>query len=315
MTAIQVKLPSLLFPDMQVFSGSTNLLLSQKLANVLKIKLGKVEITQFPNQEIRVWVNEPKIDKQVIIVQSLAGDPNKATIEFCLLVDALKRKGAVEIIAVIPWLGYCIQDKIFRTGEPLSAKIIADLLQSVHPAQFITLDLHNDTIQGFFNTPIAHLSAVPLFIDYFNKSKKIDVVVAPDIGALKETSQIANHLDIPMVVINKERDLKTGQVKIKGIDGEVKGKKALIMDDFISTGSTLIQTAEYLKKMKVKHITVAVTHHLFVKGVQRKLVSSDIDELFITDTIMPPVDEEFKSTNSLKVKVFSVAPLIAKSLK
>lgn len=296
---------------MQIYSGSYSQDLAKKIAKVKDIKLGDVDLSQFPNKEVRVWVKEEKIDKEVVVVQSFVNDPNKAILEFCLLVDALRRSGAREINVVIPWMGYCVQDKIFRQGEPLSAKVVADIVMSVNPSKVITVDLHNETIQGFFPS-VTHLSATPLFIEYFSSGIKPDVIIAPDVGALKETTEIAHSLDLPIAVLNKKRDRNTGKVEIVGVDGDVSEKHALIMDDFISTGSTLVQTAKYLKQSGVEKISVAVTHHLFIDGVQEKLAASPIDDLFITDTVSLPKD--FKKNSTINVHVISVADMIANTL-
>lgn len=292
---------------MQIFSGSTNQPLAHKIAKHLETDLGSVELAQFPNGEVRVWVTAEQVHKEVVVVQSFVGDPNKAILEFCLLVDALRRSGAKEITAVIPWMGYCIQDKVFRQGEPLSARVVATIIEAMNVDKVITVDLHNETIQGFFTCPVVHLSAIPLFLDKFReKDSGIEMVVAPDVGALKETTEIAHALDLPVAVLNKKRDRASGKVEIVGVEGAVEGKTILIMDDFISTGSTLIQTAMFLKKQGVQKIVVGVTHHLYVPGVQERLEASDIDEVFVTDTIK--VEEDFFKH---KLKILSVSALIS----
>ncbi|NMC36216.1 ribose-phosphate pyrophosphokinase [Candidatus Beckwithbacteria bacterium] len=296
---------------MQIFSGSNSQQLASDLANIYKATLGQIELSEFANHEARIWVKDEKIDKKVVVVQSFAGDPNKAIIEFLLIMDALKRSGAKHITAIIPWMGYCIQDKIFRQGEPLSAKVVTNLIECSKPDKIITVDLHNETIQGFFSLPIVHLSATPVFIDIFKKHNQIECIVAPDRGSLKKTTLIAEALDLPIVFLNKKRDLVTGQVQIVSVDGDITGKKALIMDDFISTGGTLIQTAEYLKSKGAKSITAAITHHLYVEGVEEKLEHSQIDQLLITNTIEPPKPYKHKNIDQ---EIISIAPLISRHL-
>jgi ribose-phosphate pyrophosphokinase len=296
---------------MQIYSGSTNPSLAQKIAKKLHVPLAKVELSKFPNQETRVWIQEPKVDKKVVVVQSFAGNPNDTIIEYCLLVDALKRSGAKEIIAVIPWMGYCIQDKIFRNGEPLSAKVISEIVENTKPEKVITIDLHNETIQGFFSN-VSHLSAIPLYLKHFKNNHEIDIVIAPDVGALKETTKIAQALDLPIATLNKKRNLDTGKVEIVGIDGQIAGKRALIMDDFISTGGTLIQTADYLHQSGVQHITVAVTHHLYIPGTQKRLLNSHINDLYVTDTIQNP-DKKLKSSKT-KMHIKSITDIICEEI-
>ena len=294
---------------MKVFSGSSNQSLAMLIAQKLDCQLAQVELSRFPNGEARVWIKEDKVNDTNIVVQSFSDPADNHLIEFCLLIDAIRRLGARQIMAVIPWMGYCIQDKIFRRGEPLSARVIADIIQSTQVNAIITIDLHNETTLGFFSTPIIHLSATPLFIDFFKKKNQIDVIIAPDIGAVKESGKVAQALNLPIATINKRRDLHTGKVEILGIEGQVKGKKVLITDDFISTGSTLMQTAQFLQDRGAKSIVVAVTHHLFVPGVQEKLEASPIDELYISDTIV----NQYPA--SKKLKIISVAEIIATAIK
>lgn len=296
---------------MQIISGSSNKILASKIAKLLKTKLADVKISYFPNGELKVWIKD-KVEKDVVIIQSFSHHPNRYILEFALLVDAARRSGAANINAVIPWMGYCIQDKVFRPGEPLSAKVVADIIESTKVNKIITFDLHNDAIPGFFSSHIIHLSATPLFIEILKKEKNLDCIVAPDVGALKETTQTAQQLNLPIVVLNKKRDYQTGKVKIINVDGNVKNKNILITDDFISTGGTLIQTAEYLKKNSAKKIIVAITHHLYVKEVNQKLSKAPIDKLYVTDSIANPSLENSKNLN---LKTISISKEIVKNIK
>jgi len=297
---------------MQIYAGSTHPDLAQKLSKLSGFPVGKIEISQFPNHEIRIHILEDKIDREAIVIQSIVTHPNKAIMEFSLIMDALRRSGAREITAVIPWLGYCIQDKVFRKGEPLSARVVADLISASHPDKIITFDLHNETIQGFFNHQIYHLSAVPLLLEEIKKHSMPDIIVAPDVGALKESTKIAHSLDLPIAVLNKKRDLKTGKVEIIGIDRQIEGQHALIMDDFISTGSTLIQTVKYLKDHGVKHISVGVTHHLFVENTHQKLLQSGINDLYISNSVTLP--KNLETANDFHLHQIDISPEINKYL-
>lgn len=296
---------------MQIISGTSNKPLASKVAKLLNTKIADVELSCFPNSELRVWIKD-KVEKDVVIIQSFSGHPNRFILEYCLLVDAARRSGAQNITAVIPWMGYCIQDKVFRQGEPLSAKVVAEIIQSTKPNKIITFDLHNDAIPGFFASQVTHLSANPIFLKEFRKIKVLNCIVAPDVGALKETTKTAQELNLPIVVLNKKRDYATGNVEIVNVDGNVKNKNVLITDDFISTGKTLIQTTQYLKNQGAKKIFVAITHHLYVKGVNAKLAQASIDELYISDTIAMPDTEK---NNKLNLKIVSVAKEIVKNLE
>jgi len=294
---------------MLIFSGSSNKSLAKKLAKSLSYKLGKVELSRFANNEARVWIKEKKIGRKAVVMQSLSQPTDHHLIEFCLICDALKRKGVKEIIGVIPWLGYSKQDKVFRDGEPLSVKVIAKILQTANLEKIITFDLHNLAILGFFDIPLINLSANGLFTEYFkNKVDENTIVVAPDAGSVKSSSSFAQELRIDVAYIDKKRDLNSGKVIIKGISGRVKGKNVLIIDDMLVTGSTLIETAKFLKKQRVQSIKVAITHHLYVPGVQKKIDKSKIDELIVTDTVK-------QKNKSKKLKILSVTEMLGEAIK
>ena len=299
---------------MQIFSGSSNSGLAKQVAELMGSKMGEVEISQFANGEIRVWVKEKKLAKQVVVVQSLSSPTNEHVIEFCLLCDALHREGAREITAVIPWMGYSKQDKEFRPGEPLSAKVMAQVLQTAKLEKIITFDLHNRATLGFFEVPIVELSAKPLLIDYFRKKVgEQTVVVAPDAGSAKASTSFAQSLGLSVVYVDKRRDLESGKVTIMGMSQSVAGREVILVDDNVFTGATLLSTAKELKKAGAKSIRVGLTHHLYVPGVQEKLEQSEINEIVVTDTIQGNRKQEL-GIRKEKLKVLSVAPLIVDEL-
>jgi len=311
---------------MKIFSGSSNPKLARKVAKKLKIKVGKVELSRFANGEARVFVRDKVNNSAAVVLQSFSRPVDEHVIEFCLLCDALKRLGAKKITAIVPWLGYSKQDKVFREGEPLSIKVIAKIIQTAPFDKLITLDLHNQSIIGFFDKPVIQLSAQPLFLEYFkricrhrpcNSARTVPagltgkyIVIAPDAGSIKSSTAFAQKLKLPIAYIDKERDLISGKVKIHGISKEVKDKKAIIIDDMISTGATLIETVRFLKKKGVKKVFVAATHHLFVPHVTQKLLKSPIDKLLISDTISPNIPLK----PNKKLKILSVAEIIAKAI-
>jgi len=295
---------------MKIFSGSSNPKLAQKIANHFNSKIENINLSRFPNGESRVWIKEEVNNGTCVIVQSFSSPPDRHIIEFCLIADALYRAGAKKIIGVIPWFGYCVQDKVFRQGEPLTSKVIAKIVQHAKVRKLITVDLHNETMLGFFDKPILHLSATDLFINYFSKKEKVDYIISPDLGALKKATKFAEKLNLPIAVINKKRDLNTGKVKIIGINQPVGGKKVLINDDFISTGQTLIKTAAFLKKMGVKKVYASLAHHFYIPGVQEKIEASQLDMLFATDTIQMPNKKEYN-----KLKIISISKMLAKAIE
>jgi ribose-phosphate pyrophosphokinase len=241
------------------------------------------------------------------------------------LADALTRKGASEIMAIVPWLGYSKQDKVFLPGESLAAKVVAQILQSTRIKKLVTFDLHNRAITGFFDIPVIELSAKPLFLEYFQQRFKIQdsrfkndvVVVAPDEGAVKASGAFARELGVPVVYLDKRRDLTTGAVTVSGMSGDVEGKEAIIVDDMIVTGSTAMKTASYLKTKGAARVTMAATHHLYVPGVQEKLEASELDEIVVTDTVCGMCTNKQMHTNVHhweKLRVLSVAETIVDEL-
>lgn len=296
---------------MKIFSGTSNQKLALKLTKELKVKLGKINISRFANNECRVSIKEKDVNTTAVILQSLSNPPDTHIIEFCLIADAVKRLGAKKLIAIIPYLGYSKQDKIFKGGEPLSVKVVAQIIQTSSFSKIITIDLHNQAIVGFFEKPVIQLSANKMFLNYFSKLKDSNtIVIAPDAGAIKNSTDFANKLNLEVAYIDKIRDLSTGKVKIRGLSRDITNKKIIMIDDMISTGSTLIASAKYLKKKGAKSIIAGITHHLYVEGTQEKIERSKIDKLIVTDTIKKPKGVKYK-----KLKIISVAKLTAEALK
>lgn len=291
---------------MKVFSGSSNPQLAEKVAKKLGVRMGEVELSRFSNDEARVWIKEKQVPKKVVLLQSLSQPTDHNLVEYVLMVDALKRMGVREIIAVIPWFGYSKQDKVFRKGEPLSAQVMAEIVQTGEVKKIITFDLHSKEIERFFKVPLINLSAKSILIDEFRKIKNA-VVAAPDLGAKKPSANVARELGFELVVIEKKRDLNTGMVEVMKMKGEVKNKQVLIFDDMIATGSTVLETTKLLFKKGAKSVQVAVVHHLYVNGAQKAIDKSKIKRLVVTDTINP-------FEKSKKLKVLSVAGLIAEEI-
>ncbi|KKU87324.1 MAG: Ribose-phosphate pyrophosphokinase [Candidatus Beckwithbacteria bacterium GW2011_GWC2_47_9] len=295
--------------SMLVFSGSSNQTLAKNLAKELGTRLGKIELSRFSNDEARVWINETNPGRIVVLVQSLSAPTDEHLVEFCLIGDALQRLGVKRIIAVIPWLGYSKQDKIFRPGEPLSVKVIAKMLQVIPLEKVITFDLHNLAIPGFFEVPVVNLSGRKVFREYCRKLVTDKTVIAAvDAGSVKSSERFSEDLGgVPLVYMNKVRDLVTGKVVYKSMSEPVEGKTVLIKDDLISTGNTLVEAAKFLKQNGAETIDVCATHHLYVPGAQEKLDQSPLNQIMVTDTI------ELKS-KSKKLKVISVAKMIAEEI-
>lgn len=298
---------------MQIFSGSSNQDLAKKIAKAGEFELGSVESGLFENGERKVRVQVGK-KEEAAIVQSFSAPVDSHLIEFCLLADSLRRAGYSEIVGVVPWLGYSKQDKVFLPGEPLSAKVIAQIIQTTKIKKIVTFDLHNRAITGFFDIPVVELSAKPIFLDYFRgRARENTIVVAPDEGAVKASAYFARELGVPIAYMDKRRDLNTGKVSVVGMSGEVSGKAVIIVDDMIVTGSTMMETAKYLKSKGAVSVSVAATHHLYVPGAQEKLEKSEIDEVVVTDTVRRISDSANQRIGE-KLKILSVAGLVVDEL-
>ena len=296
--------------NMKIFSGSSTQQLAKELSEISEIPLGDTYIDNFPNTELRVRVEN--VDDHAILVQSFSQPVNDNIIQFMLLADALKRSGVKHITAVIPWFGYSKQDKVFRQGEPLSVKVIANLIQTAKVDKVISFDLHNPSIAGYFDIPVENLSAFKVFTDSFTENqidKGNTIVIAPDAGSIKSSTLIAQELGLQIAYINKQRDIETGEVSIQDIDKDISGKDCLIFDDMIATGGTMIKVSNFLKKKGAGKISIFATHHLYIPRVQSKLDNSDIDEIHVTNTVKVP-----SGLSSPKLKVHSVAEMLSESI-
>ncbi|MBN1331495.1 ribose-phosphate pyrophosphokinase [Candidatus Dojkabacteria bacterium] len=293
-----------------IISGSSNNSLAKSISKYSKIPIGKTKVENFPNKEIRILIKEDLKEKNVFLVQATNGRVNSYIIELALLADAAKRCGAKKIIAIIPWLGYSPQDKVFRKGEPLSSKVIVKMLESTQIDKFILIDVHSKLVLKMFTKPVVHLSAMPVFVEHFKgKLEKTSwVSVALDKGARERAKLFSKELGLPLVQFDKERDLKTGEVKFKKLEGNVKGKNVISFDDFVSTGGTRIQASKLLKQQGAKKYIDCVTH-LIVPETTRKFPASKIDEIYITNTIH--LDTKFKTK---KLHVLDIGKLIARGI-
>lgn len=294
----------------KIFAGTSNQNLAKSISQKTKLPLGKVEIGSFSDGEIDVWIKEDINNSNVFILQSTSPPVNNNIIELALMADALKRSGAHKITAVIPYFGYARKEKQSRTGEPISAKVVADLITSSGIAKIITLDLHADAVVGFFNVPIIHLNALEVLAKAVKKENfKNVIVVSPDVGGVRRARNFANILTAPMAVIEKRRDTtKRDTIDVLSLSGEISTDTAVIIDDVITTGGTIVKSAEALKAKGVKKVIVCATHGVFAGSAKENLEKSQIDKIIVTDTVKP--DQKIKN-----VETVSVAQLFASCLK
>ncbi len=294
-----------------IFSGNSNLELSRQIAGELSTPLGISEIIRFADSECRVRIEEDVEGKDVFIIQTLSNPVDENLMEFLLLGDAAKRGEARKVVAVLPYHGYARQDRIHRPGECLSAHVVAKLIESIGFDKLITVELHNETILGFFEMPVIHISGLSLFHDEVEKLGKDVVVITPDAGALKRAQRFSEGLDLPLALIEKKRDLNQAHKIISmRVVGDVKDKTAIIVDDVIVTGGTLVNAAHLLKQKGAKQVIAVVTHADFVGGADKILQDSPLDKIWVTDTIQISADQLFP-----KLKVFSIASTIASAIK
>ena len=293
----------------KIFAGSSNPNLAKLVSQKSKIPLGDIELGNFSDGEVDVWVKNDVNNSDVFILQSNSTEVNKHIVELALIADALKRSGAHKITAVIPYFGYSRKEKQSRPGEPISAKVVADLITSSGINKIICLDLHADAIVGFFNVPVIYLSALETLANRIRKEKlSSPVVVAPDVGGVRRARNFAAYLNAPLAVIEKHRQTnKRDAIEVLSITGELMGDTAIIVDDIISTGGTIIESAQVLKRKGVKKIIVCAIHGVFALNAIKNLEKSPIDKIFVTDSIANRIKNN-------KIQNVSVAGLFANCL-
>ena len=294
-----------------MFSGNAHPELAKNICKYLKVKLSDALVDRFSEGEIRIKIGENVRGKDVFIVQPISPPPNENLMELLVMIDALKRASAWRITAVIPYFGYARQDRKDQPRVPITAKLVANLLTTAGANRILTMDLHASQIQGFFDIPVDHLFAAGIFVDYFSKSKNKNlVVVSPDVGSIKMARAYAKRISGDLAIIDKRR-LSLDKTEVMHILGEVEGKDALIVDDLIATGSSLIEAVETLKKAKAKSIQAAITHGVLSgPAIERIDKCKALEKLLITDSI--PLDNGKKHS---KIKVLSVANLLGEAIK
>lgn len=293
-----------------IFTGNSNITLAKEIVKYLKMPLGKAMVTTFSEGEIQVQIEENIRGKDVFIVQSTCTPPNKNLMELLILIDAARRASANRITAVLPYFGYARQDRKDQPRVPITAKLVANLLTNSGADRVLTIDLHAGQIQGFFDIPVDHLFAVTTFVDYFVSLKvKNLVVVSPDVGGIKMVRAYAKRLQSPMAVIDKRR-ISGEETEVMNILGDIEGKNAIIVDDIVATAGSLVEAAAALKKQGAKDVYAAIAHPVLSGPALKRIASSAIKKLFVTNTI--PVED---GKRHKKIKVLSIAPLLAEAIK
>jgi ribose-phosphate pyrophosphokinase len=296
---------------LKIFSGNSNISLAQEMCDLLQIPLGNAVIKKFSDGELSVDISENVRGMDVFIVQSACTPANEYIMEMLIMLDALKRASPARITAVIPYYGYARQDRKVSPRVPISAKLMADLITVAGAQRVLTMELHAGQIQGFFNIPVDHLYSTPVLYQHV-KEKFLDdlVIVSPDTGGVERARDFAGRLNAGLAIIDKRRPAPNVS-QIMHVIGEVKGKRAIIIDDMIDTAGTIVQAAQAIKDSGAQEVYACCTHPVLSGNALEKLNNSVIKEIIVTNTI--PLREEKKKNN--KITVLSVAGLLSEAIR
>ncbi len=294
---------------MRLVCGSSHPELGKEIAASLGIQLGKMTLSKFSCGETYIRIEESIRGHEIYVLQTIGRHPNDDFMELFLIMDALKRASASAIHVIIPHFGYARQDKKSAPREPISARLMADLLTAVGFDRLITVDLHADQIQGFFSQPVDHLTALPLFVDYFAQKKLKDlVVVAPDAGRAKFSKKLGDRLGAQLAIMHKTRP-SHNQAEIVNIVGDVKNKTVLLVDDMVDTAGSVTSGLATLRKFGCNdEIYLATTHPVFSGPAIERLSKAGLKEVVVTNTI--PIEKPFDG-----LKVLSIAPMLAEAVR
>lgn len=295
----------------QLLTGTSHPLLAQEVSRLVKTPLTPVKIEHFADGEVYVRITKKVRGDDIYIIQSLSAPANDRLMETLIMVDAVRRASAGRINLICPYLCYSRQDRKAASREAISSKLIANLITKAGVDRLVTIDLHADQIQGFYDIPFDHFVGYPLFAKYLKKKKMLGntVIVSPDIGGVKRADKMADLLGLKLAIIDKVRKVHD-QAEVTHIVGDVVGKRAIIVDDVVSTGGSICAAAEAVKKAGAKEIIICVTHGVLSGNAKDIFDTSCVDQLLITDSIAIPPEKISK-----KMKIISVAPLLAKIIK
>lgn len=296
--------------ELKIFSGNSNRILAEKVAKHVGIKLGNCDVGRFADGEINVRINETVRGHDVFIIQSTSPPVNENLMELLILIDAFKRASANTVAVVIPYYGYARQDRKARGRDPISAKLVANLLTVAGTTRILTVDLHAEQIQGFFDIPVDNLWSFPVFVKALKNCDDLRnedvVIVSPDVGGVRRARRMAEKLSTPLAILDKRRP-KDNVAEIVNVIGDVREKVAILFDDIIDTAGSLVQGAEALRDMGAKRIIACATHGIFSNGALDRIENSVIEKVYITDTI-------YHKNLPDKIKVLSIAPLLGEAI-
>ncbi len=294
--------------NFMIFSGTANPQLAKEIADYMEMPLSKANINRFSDGEINVQIAESVRGKDVYIVQPTCAPANANLMELLIMVDALKRSSAKSITAVMPYYGYARQDRKAAPRVPISAKLVADMLETAGVTRVVTVDLHAAQIQGFFNIPVDNLYGANLFLDYIkNKDFKNPIIASPDIGGVARARYFAQKLGLDMVIVDKRRQ-KANEAEVMNIIGNVEGKDVILIDDMIDTAGTMVKGAKALKEHGATSVMACCTHPVLSGPAYERIENGAIDELVVSNTI--PLKKE-----SSKIKVLSIGNFLGEVIR
>ena len=297
---------------LQIFTGNANPELAQEIVEFLGMELSKAKVSKFKDGEVRLEINESVRGNNVFIIQPTCAPVNENLMELLIMVDAIRRASAKSITTVIPYYGYARQERKQKPREPISAKLVANMLTAAGADRMVTIDLHTSSIQGFFDIPVDHMPAVPLLANYY-REKQLEnvVVVSPDIGGVTRARNLAERLNCTLAIIDKRRP-EPNKSEIMGIIGDVRGKNVIIVDDMIDTAGTITNAANFLSEQAgANEVYACCTHAVFTPPAVERIQQSSIKEMLITNTI--PLTEEEKQC--AKIQTVSIAPLLGRTIE
>jgi ribose-phosphate pyrophosphokinase len=293
-----------------VYSGNANLDLARKIARYLGIELGRAEVFEFANENIFVKVLDNARERDVFLIQPTCSPVNRSIMELLIMIDAFKRASAGRITAVVPYYAYGRSDKKDQPRVPITARLIADMMTVAGADRLLTVDLHQGQIQGFFNIPVDELTAVHMLSNYFRAKALENLVVVTDLGFAKRGRTFAELLEAPLAIVEKRRLGNLDRTEVMRVIGDVRGRRAVIVDDEIDTAGTLVEVVRALERDGVREIYACATHGVLSDPAAERIAASQLIEIVVTDTISIPSHKRIP-----KLRVLSVAPLIGEAIR
>lgn len=295
--------------EMKIFTGNANRVLAEKVASYIGMRLGDITVGKFADGEINVRIEETVRGHDVFVIQPTCPPVNENLMELLIMIDAFKRASANSVAVVIPYYGYARQDRKAKGRDPITAKLVANLLTIAGATRVMTVDLHAEQVQGFFDIPVDNLWSFPVFLEELKKDGLLQddaVIVSPDVGGVKRARQIAEKVGLPLAILDKRRP-KDNVAEILNIIGDVKDKTAIIVDDIVDTARSLVEGANAVKNAGAKRVVACITHPVLSSGAPERIENSSIEKIYISDTI-------YHQSLPQKFKVVSVAPLLGEAI-